>query len=98
VHFLVFLAHPKPSSDDYGSVDGAYVSCWVNEPVASAAELVARQFIDDAGWDIQELDEAHPISENHYSASDPGREKADQARIDGIVVTFHVWDVGAPDE
>ncbi len=97
MHFLVFLAHPKPSSDGYGSVDGAYVSCWVNEPVASAAELVARQFIDAAGWDIEELEEAHPISENHYSASDPGREKADQARIDGIVVTFVVWDIGAPD-
>ena len=98
MHFLVFLAHPKPSSDDYGSVDGAYISCWVNESVLSAADLVARQFIDDAGWDVEELDEAYPISENHYSASDPGREYADQARIDGIVVTFVVWDIGAPDE
>jgi hypothetical protein len=95
VHFFVFLAHPKPTSKEYGAVDSAYVSCWVNEAVPSVAELVARTLVNEIGWDVDELEDAHPITENHYAVDDSGREYAEQARVDGIVATLHTWHIGA---
>jgi hypothetical protein len=98
VQFILILAHPKPTNEEYGRVDGAWVSCWVNEPVPAAAEAVAIEFLDAMGWDVDEVDETHPIDEKTYGVDDLGRGYVEQARIDGIVIRMHTWDVGAPDE
>jgi len=98
VHFLVFEAHPKPAHVDYGRVDGAFVSVFVNEPVPAAAEAAARTFIEEAGWDVAQLDQSYPIELESFPVGDPSRERFEQALIDGIVVTFNRWPVGAPDE
>ena len=98
MHFFVFLAHPSPSHEDYGTVDGAYVSCWVNDPVEASAEAAARALIEEAGWDIDERDVAYPLADDHYTPDQSGFANMQQARTDGICAVFHTWDVGAPDE
>ena len=98
MYFFVFLAHPKPSHSEYGVVDGAYVSCWVRDPVEAAADLAARELIESAGWDVDERDEAYPLADNHYAPDQDAYEHMEQARTDGICAVFHRWDVGAPDE
>ena len=98
MYFFVFLAHPSASSDDYGVFDGAYVSCWVNDPVEASAEVAARALIEDRGWDIEEREEAYPLADDHYARDQPAREHMEQARLDGICAVFHSWEVGAPDE
>jgi len=97
VYFLSFEAHPKPAHPDYGRVDGAFAAVFVNESVADAAEAAARSFIEEAGWDVGELDASHPVELASFPPGDPSRERFEQALIDGIVVTFHQWPVGAPD-
>jgi hypothetical protein len=54
----VYAVFPKPSHPEYGLIDGAYVSLFVNEPVQAAAEVAAAALIDKEGWEIEELDEA----------------------------------------
>ena len=98
MYFLTFEAHPKPTHPDYGTVDGAFASVFVNESVAGAAETVAREFIEENGWDVAELDQSYPVELESYPPGDPSRQHFEQALIDGIVVTFHQWPVGAPDD
>jgi hypothetical protein len=98
VHFFVIEAFPKPNSKWYGKVDGAYVSCWVNNPVRDAAEAEARALIEDHGWDADETDTADWLDDDHYGPGQSAKQYFDQAKIDGIVAVFHRWDVGAPDE
>ena len=95
---LVYLAHPKPSHDDYGDVDGAYATCWVNDPTESLADSRARDFLEEIGWDVESLDEAEDVSEVEYPADSEARDRVDQARIDGIVVSLHQWPVSASDD
>jgi hypothetical protein len=40
---------PKPTHPEYGALDGAYVSRFVNEPVRSAAEAAATGLIEQQG-------------------------------------------------
>jgi hypothetical protein len=98
MYFFVFLAHPKPSHPEYGAIDGAYVSCWVRDPVEGAAEAAARELIEATGWDVEERDEAYPLADDHYATDQEAYEHMEQARLDGICAVFHRWDVGAPDE
>jgi hypothetical protein len=98
VHYFVIEAHPKPGSELYGRVDGAYVSCWVNNPIRDAAEAEARALIDEAGWDAEATDTADWLDDDHYGVDQPEREYFEQARVDGIVAVYHRWHVGAPDE
>jgi len=98
VYFLSFEAHPKPTHRDYGEVDGAFAAVFVNESIADAAEAAARAFIEQVGYDVGELDESHPVELDSFPPGHPSREQFEQALIDGIVVTFHEWPVGAPDD
>ena len=96
--FFTFLAHPKPGHAEYGVVDGAYVACWVAEPIESVAERIAREAIEVQQWDVEERDEGYPVSIDDYDVGTESRERYEQAVIDGVVLTFHRWPVGAPDE
>ncbi len=97
MYFLSFEAHPKPTYPDYGEVDGAFAAAFVNESIAGAAEAVARAFIEEAGWDVGDLDISHVVELESFPPGDRSREQFQQALVDGIVVTFHQWPVGAPD-
>jgi len=96
--FFTFVAHPKPTHSKYGVIDGAYVACWVAEPVEDIAEHTAREAIEVQGWDVDELDEGYPVSIDDYELGSESRERYEQAVTDGVVLTFHTWPVGAPDE
>ena len=98
MYFLLYLAHPKPDHPEYGVVDGAYVSCWINDPVEASADSAARELIDSDGWDIEERDEAYRVSYKQYPPGHESYEYVEQARIDGMCAVFHRWNVGAPDE
>jgi hypothetical protein len=96
--FFTFVAHPKPTHAEYGSVDGAYVSCWVNESGETAAEQVARDAIEALAWDVEDRDEGFPVSIHDYEPDSGPRALCEQAAIDGIVLTFHRWPVGADEQ
>jgi hypothetical protein len=98
MHFFVIEAYPKPSSESYGKTDGAYVSCWVNSPLRDEAEAEARAMIENHGWDGDELDTVEWVEDSDYPEGSPSRDYFEQAKIDGIVVVFNWWPVGAPDE
>ena len=92
--FITLEAAPKPTHARYGEIDGAFVSCWVNEPTAHLAEQVARAGIDSAGWDALVVDERRSVIREEYIEKPEALEYFDQASIDGLVLTFHTWPVG----
>ena len=66
MQFLSILVHPRTDNSEYGTVDGAYAACWVNEPTLELAESSARAFLEAAGWDAEEVDEAYPVTRERY--------------------------------
>jgi hypothetical protein len=98
MYFLIYAVFPKPTHRDYGKMDGAYVSLFVNEPTQSLAESAARGLFEAESWDVEELDEAYETTLDNYSHTDPSRAIFEQALIDGVVATFHRWPIAAPAE
>ena len=98
MYWLMLYAHPRPNADDYGVIDAAWASCFVNGDDLRDAEARAREFLALAGWDTEELEEFQVVTRDEYENDPDNLAKFDQALIDGLVVTLHQWDVGAPDE
>ena len=98
MYFVTIEASPKPNRPDYGEIDGAFVSCWVNEPTAQLAEQVARAGIEAAGWDPLVLDECRSVERDEYVEKPDSLELFDQASSDGLVLTFHQWPIGGETE
>ena len=96
--FVTLEASPKPSHPRYGETDGAFVSCWVNEPTAELAQIVARTSAEANGWDVVDLDECRRVVREEFVEKPESLALFDQARIDGLVLAFHTWPVGGDDE
>jgi len=95
--FLTFETRPKPSHPAYGEVGGAIAAVFVNEVVQDAAEATAREFMDEAGWDVGVLDKAYAVELDAFPQGHRSRARFEQALKDGIVVTYHAWPVGDAD-
>ena len=93
--FLTFEARPKPSHPAFDEVGGAVAALFVNEVVQDAAEAAAREFMDNAGWDVGELDKAFAVELDAFPQGDRRRARFEQALKDGIAVTYYAWPVGA---
>ncbi|MGH7625058.1 MAG: hypothetical protein ACREOJ_07055 [Gemmatimonadaceae bacterium] len=96
--FITLEAAPTPAHTEYGRVDGAFVSCWINEQTADVAEQVARAGIESAGWDALEVDECRSIVREEYDENSEALELFDQASVDGLVLTFHTRPVSGDSE
>ena len=92
--FFVYEAYPKPSSPEYEQVDGAFVSCWIDERIESIADALARAVIEEQGWDVQERDQSYEVAEGNYEEGSDSIELFRQAVLDGCVMTFHSWPIG----
>jgi hypothetical protein len=99
MYFLVLAAHPKADNPEYGSIDGAFASCWVKAISPEEAESAARSLLDDHGWHTEELEEPpRTIGREDYVEEPAKLALYDQAVLDGFVMSLHTWPVGAPDE
>jgi hypothetical protein len=95
--YLTFEARPKPSHPAYEEVGGAVAAVFVNEVVQAAAEAAAREFMENAGWEVGELDKAFAVELDALPQGHKSRARFEQALKEGIAVTYHAWPVGAGD-
>ena len=96
--FITLEVSPKPSHARYGEVDGAFASCWVNEPTPTLAQSVTREGIEAHHWDVVELDELREVAREEYLEHPEALALYDQASVDGLVITFHTWPTGGDQE
>jgi hypothetical protein len=59
----VFEVHPKPTHRDYGTVDGAFASCWLLPSPGDEPEQLCREALELDGWEVEELDSQYLVSE-----------------------------------
>ena len=95
MYFLQYNAIPLPNRMEPGeSVGGAFVNCWIDRPTAVEAEIVAKQLIESAGWQVVETMEVYATSDADCGLGEDAKDRFEQALIDGEVLVFHVY----PDE
>jgi len=94
--FMTIRAVPKPDSQLALERAIAYVSCWVDFKLQDGAELLARHYIDQAGWLPEEVEDAAWVEKDGYSDDPKNALYYSEAETEGVTLVFHEW--SAPGE
>jgi hypothetical protein len=89
-HFLRFEAVPVEGSADSGK--GAFINCWVRDPLKRSALRTAKKHILKAGWRPTYLEKHNVV--RRLDVRPAGRKYFDQVQIDGWVLIIHCFPAG----
>ena len=91
--FLFTLsARPKPENDKIGStIKGASVRVWVDFAEVRAAEVVAKYYVDEAGWIPETRLKSDWVEQGDYLEGDELKQYYAEALEDGSCLLFDAW-------
>jgi hypothetical protein len=93
MYFFMFHGAPMARHPESKSIGGAFINCWVERSTLAEAEAVARQWINEAGWQIKSLDESRIVDRSDYDDNPAGVEYFEQALIDNEVFVFYEYPI-----
>jgi hypothetical protein len=89
--FFTIRALPKPETQLALETGGAYVSCWVDFQLEDGAELLAKHYIEQAGWLPEEIEDAAWVAGDDYADDPKNALYYSEAENDGASFVFHEW-------
>ncbi len=84
-------ANPLPSNRESLKYGGAYISCWIEFPLAEGAEELAKFYIRKQKWKIRSIKEHSLVTRSDYKDRKHLLQYLDEAKKDGASFTFHLY-------
>jgi len=84
--------------DQYADLGGAFVNCWVDAASEREAVAIAQAKVREAAWEPEPTESVGLVTIDDYTDGATEREYFEQALLDGVVIVFHNWPAGAPEE
>lgn len=97
MHYFMIEAVPASDNTQEQDAGGAFISCWINFALEDGAELLARYYIERAGWTPGKLHEHKHIKKDMPKDGDEDGEYIREAEADGASFVFHTWSADAED-
>ena len=98
MQFVLIAAIQDPEAEHDEEYGGAYVSCWIKDQTLRNALHIAKGWIQDAGWFVEEIEEQYPVTAEDYTDKPDSAQYYAQALIDGEVFVYHVFPAEQPSE
>ena len=89
--YLQYEAIPSPRPSSQHDLGGAYISCWIKAKTLDQAKAIAENDINNNGWLVKAIEEAHPISIQDYDERSDSAEYLKQGKLDGEAYVYHAW-------
>ncbi len=86
-------ATPKPGTQVPEGVTGAYVAAWIDFKRRDGAELLARHYIEQAGWSVESVEKVLYSEESDYAGT-PEMTYFRQAQAAGASFFFETFGDG----
>jgi hypothetical protein len=83
---------PTKESDQYGKVVGAYAVIYINYPEIDGAFELAKFYIKENGWIIEELEDDYYVIKSKEDLDDDQIEFYQEALKDGFSMIFHCYE------
>jgi len=91
MYWLMIAATPKPETEVREGVKGSFISCWIDFQLQDGAELLARHYIDEAGWTVEAVEDVL-YTERSYYEDKPELKYFLEAEADGASFVFHTYE------
>jgi hypothetical protein len=89
--FLVELqAKPGPKAENADGASGAYVNCWVNFALEDGARVLAKYYVEDAGWAVIRIDNVSSVEEEQYEGEE-SLQYFREAMEDGVSIVYYMY-------
>lgn len=96
--FFNIEATPKPDTEQAGKLGGAYINCWINSQLQDGAELLAKFYIEEAGWTPKQIEDSVWVEKEDYTDGAENLKYYLEAEEEGASFVFHHWPVNGEDE
>ncbi|MER2996284.1 hypothetical protein [Pontibacter populi] len=83
---------PTESSSKYGQVEGAYAVVFINYADIDGAFELAKYYIENDGWEIDELEEEYLVFESPDDVEEDYLEFYNEALKDGYSLLFNCYE------
>ena len=90
MYWFMIAAKPKPGTEVRDGVIGSFVSCWIDFQLQDGAELLARHYIEEAGWTVESVEDVL-YTELSYYEDKPELPYFLEAETDGTCLVFHTY-------
>lgn len=92
----IFLAEyevrPAPKSEDFATVGGAFVVCFVRAADADAAHAACMRYFVETAWEcVERTRSPQPIEREEISDDDEAQDAFEEATTHGECFLFHLW-------
>jgi hypothetical protein len=94
MHFFTIHAIPDPESEHAETAGGAYANCWIDFKQKDGAELLARYYMEEAGWIPEAIEEEDWVEAEDYADDPEVLAYYQEAQEDGMCIVFHVYPIG----
>lgn len=98
MHYFLIRAKPKPDNQEGKELAGAYVNCWIDFALSDGAELLARHYIEEAGWIPGVKEDERWVEEEDFKDDAELLGYFREAAEDGASFVFNSWPIGGEDE
>lgn len=88
MYFFRFFTVPSPAHPDYEKIGQSYINCWIERATLDEAYKLAKEFIEDANWIVNEPEEACEVSRDFYEDDSPHLEYYERALIEKEIIVF----------
>lgn len=93
MHFFMIHATPKPETEQAQTAGGAYVNCWVDFKLRDGAEVLARHYIDEAGWIPDTIEDEGWVEQDEYEEDSEPLSYFQEAQEMGVCLAFHPYPI-----
>ncbi len=94
---FTIVAKPKPENEEHKEEGGAYVNAYIDFKEEEGAEVIARYYIEDAGWYAEETDEVSWLTEKDIKKNEEDYQYFKEAKECGSSLVFNTWSIDAED-
>lgn len=93
--FVALTARPRPDSPHVAQggtpVEGAFVNCWINFVRQEDAEALARFYVNEEGWIVDEVTELRWAERSDYEEDSDAPQGFLEAEEGGISFWYYSW-------
>jgi hypothetical protein len=98
LYYVQYEARPLPENEDFSTVGGAYVNCYVVAKSGENASELAHKYLVEKFWEVVALEEGPVVRLREHYLDDPEMlECIDEALASGEFYVYHLWPIEPQD-
>ena len=96
--YFILKVSPQPDTQLATQTSGAFVNCWIDFRERDGAELLAKFYLAQEGWNYDETQEACWVEKSDYDDDSEGLQHFFDAETNSACLVVNQWGANGEEE